>query len=228
MRPADATERSATVWHHAMATDGFLPEDEAEALFAVAARAAASHLGPLLEIGAYKGRSTLVLAAGILTAKRPEASTAEAVTLFSVDHHRGSEELQAGWPDHDPGVIDPNTGRMETLPFWRKAIAAAGVEDFVVGVVGDSARVAASWSTPLGLVFVDGGHGEEVEWADYRGFAPHVAAGGLLVFHDVFENEADGGRPPYECYRDAIASGSFVEETEASRRSLRVLRRERP
>ena len=45
--------------------------------------------------------------------------------LFTVDHHRGSEENQAGWDHHDLEVVDPRTGRMDTLPFFRRTIEAA-------------------------------------------------------------------------------------------------------
>jgi hypothetical protein len=73
------------------------------------------------------------------------------------------------------------------------------------------------------MVFVDGGHGEEPAWADYRGWAPHLAVGGLLAIHDVFPDPADGGRPPYELWCRALQSGAFEEADECG--SLRVLRR---
>ena len=215
--PDGRGERSAALLGAALSTRGFLPDDEATALYAVALRAAASGAGPLVEIGAYRGRSTLLLAAALAA-----VDTAGSV-VYSIDHHHGSEEMQAGWPDHDPSLVDPGTGRTDSLGRWREAIEKAGAEDLVVGVVGDSARVAANWSTPAALVFVDGGHGAVPCWADYRGWARHVAVGGFLVFHDVFADPAQGGRPPYECYLDALGSGRFTEDAAASCRSLRVL-----
>ena len=98
---------------------------------------------------------------------------------------------------------------MDTLPFFRRTIEAAGLEDVVVGVVGQSPAVASAWATPLALLFIDGGHGEEPAWADYRGWTPHVAVGGLLAIHDVFPDPADGGRPPYELWCRALESGAF-------------------
>ena len=56
-------------------------------------------------------------------------------------------------------------------------------------------------------------------------WAPKVAVGGLLAIHDVFADPADGGRPPYELYCDALASGRYVELEDAGCGSLRVLRR---
>jgi hypothetical protein len=147
--------------------------------------------------------------------------------LFSVDHHHGSEENQAGWEHHDPSVVDPATGRMDTLPWARRALEGAGLEDTVILVVGPSVVVASHWTTPLALLFIDGGHGAEVAWADYRGWSPMVAPGGLLALHDVFPDPADGGRPPYELYCEALASGRFVDCPELASGSLRVLRRRR-
>lgn len=169
--------------------------------------------GPLLEIGTYCGKSAVYL--GMAAA---EAGT----VLFTVDHHRGSEELQPGWEHHDPSVVDPGTGRIDTLPHARRTLEAAGLEDVVVAVVGDSPTVGRLWGTPLGLLFVDGGHGSTAAHADYDAWAGHVALDGLLAIHDVFPDPADGGRPPYEIYRRALGGG-FVEI--AVEGSLRVLRR---
>src|SRR5215475_5368662 len=189
-----------------------MPPDEGLALYE-AARVAAE-LGPLVEIGTYCGKSTLYLAA---------AAREHGRVVVTVDHHRGSEEHQPGWEYHDPGLVDPAAGRIDTLPLLRRTLHSAGVEESVVAVVGASSVVAALWSTPVALVFIDGGHTEAAARADYDGWARHVMPGGLLVIHDVFPDPADGGRAPYLIYRDAIHSGRFREESATG--SLRVLRR---
>src|SRR5690349_1123272 len=108
----------------ALATKGFLPEDEGDALHAAAIRAAAEVAGaPFVEIGSYCGRSTIWLG---------DAARRSGTTLFAVDHHRGSEENQAGWEHHDREVVDERIGLMDTLPFFRSAIHAAGLESAVV------------------------------------------------------------------------------------------------
>jgi MMP 1-O-methyltransferase len=208
-------DRAAALLAVARATEGFLPEDEAMALYEAALRAARAELGPLVEIGSYLGRSALFIAAAI------SASGVDAV-LFSIDHHRGSEEMQAGWEHHDASLVD-QSGQMDSLGRFRDRLEAAEATNRVIVVVGDSARVAAHWHGPIGLAFIDGGHGESVEWADYVGWSPHLPVGGRLVIHDVFEDPRDGGRPPYLCYRDALSSGAFVEEDDVSCGSLRVL-----
>jgi predicted O-methyltransferase YrrM len=196
----------------ARAAKGFMPDDEGLALHA-ASRDAAS-VGPLLEVGSYCGKSAVYLGA---------AARAGGTVLFSIDHHRGSEENQAGWEHHDPEVVDPATGRMDTLPFFRRTIERAGLEDAVVAVVGDSPVIAANWRTPLGLVFIDGGHALDVVLADYEAWSPQVAAGGVLLFHDVFEDPRDGGQAPFEVWKRAVASGLFTPVSTTG--SLRVLRR---
>ena len=196
----------------ARAAKGFMPDDEGLALHG-AGRDAAS-VGPLLEIGSYCGKSAVYLGA---------AARAGGTALFSVDHHRGSEENQAGWEHHDPEVVDPATGRIDTLPFFRRTIDRAGLEDAVIAVVGDSPAIAAHWRTPLGLVFVDGGHALDVVLADYEAWSPHVASEGVLVFHDVFEDPREGGQAPFEVWKRATASGEFTPVSTTG--SLRVLRR---
>ncbi|MCK4176258.1 class I SAM-dependent methyltransferase [Aciditerrimonas ferrireducens] len=187
----------------ARATKGFMPEPEGLALHALAHEVGRRFPGAtLLEVGAWCGKSTLYLGA---------AAAAEGALLYSLDHHRGSEENQAGWEHHDPEVLDPRTGRIDTLPFWRRAVADADLEGAVVGLVGDSPTVAAHFAQPLHFCFIDGGHGEAPAWADYRGWAPKVVPGGVLAIHDVFPDPADGGRPPYELWCDAVASGDWSE-----------------
>ena len=144
-------------------------------------------------------------------------------TVFTVDHHRGSEENQAGWEHHDTTVVDPELGLMDTLPTFRRTVARAGLEDFVVAVVGRSTTVSAHWRTPLSLLFIDGGHAEEHAQNDYSGFAHWLVRGGALVVHDVFERPEDGGQAPYHVWLRAVDSGDF-EPVEAVG-SMRVLRR---
>lgn len=192
---------------------GFMPVREGLALYAAAADAARLGL-PLLEVGSYCGRSTLLLA---------DAARSAGVTALTVDHHRGSEEQQPGWEYHDASLVDPEVGRMDTLPTFRRTLHAAGLEDHVVALVGRSPQVAAVWDGALGLVFIDGGHTDEHANGDYEGWAPHLAEGGLLVIHDVFPDPADGGQAPYRVHQRALACGAFAEISATE--SLRVLRR---
>ncbi|MFE6745797.1 class I SAM-dependent methyltransferase [Kitasatospora purpeofusca] len=192
---------------------GFMPVDEGLALYAAAVAAARRTGRPVLEIGTYCGRSAILLA---------EAAREAGTVALTVDHHRGSEEQQPGWEYHDPTLVDPEVGRMDTLPRFRRTLHAAGLEEHVIALVGRSPRIAALWGGELALVFIDGGHTDEHATADYEGWAPHLAPEGLLVVHDVFPDPADGGQAPYRVYLRALAEG--FEEVSVTG-SLRVLRR---
>ncbi len=197
----------------AEAAKGFMPADEGAALHRAAVAAGAAVPGrPLLEVGTYCGKSAIYLGA---------AARLAGTVLFTVDHHHGSEENQPGWEHHDPALVDEATGRLDTLPTFRRTIEDAGLDDVVIAVVGESVTVASHWTTPLAFLFIDGGHGSDVAWADYRAWTPKVAPGGTLAIHDVFPDPADGGRPPYELYQDAIRSGSYTEAPATG--SLRLL-----
>lgn len=196
----------------AEAARGFMPPDEGLALFEAAMGVTVT--GPLLEIGSYCGKSSIYLG----TAARDRDTV-----LFAIDHHRGSEENQPGWEHHEPDLVDSEVGRMDTLPRFRRAIHDAGLEPWVVAVVGDSPTVGRFWTTPLAFLFIDGGHGSEPAHADYDRWVPLVETGGTLAIHDVFPDPADGGQPPYELYLRALADG-FTPLSATG--SLRVLVRD--
>ncbi len=200
---------------HARAARGFMPSDEGDALVA-AAGSADPGLGPMLEVGSYCGKSACYLG---------PVARHHSTVLYCVDHHRGSEENQAGWEWHEPDLVDEAVDKMDTLPFFRRTVHDAGLEDVVFAIVGDSPTVARHWATELSFLFIDGGHGEEPASLDYQLWTPAVAVGGLLAIHDVFPDPADGGRPPYEqIYLPALESGLFTEVSATG--SLRILQRQ--
>jgi MMP 1-O-methyltransferase len=196
----------------AQAARGFMPPAEGDALFQAAARYAPA--GPIAEIGTYCGKSTIYLAAAARQAGQ---------LVLTVDHHRGSEENQPGWEYHDADLVDQSVGKLDTLPTFRATLAATGLEEHVIAIVGRSADVAGLWQAPLGMLFIDGGHSDAAATADYEGWAPRIAIGGALAIHDVFPDPADGGQAPYRVYLRAVASGAFRQVLVNG--SLRVLER---
>lgn len=196
-------------------TKGFLPEDEGDALYAAALTA---EKGLWLEIGTYCGKSTVHLGA---------AARERGAQVVTLDHHRGSEENQPGWEWHDVELVDPHTGRLETLPSLRRTLWDAELDDVVSVLAATTQQVGAWWTDPLQLLFLDGNHTEEVAQHDYAAFAPHVVPGGLLLVHDVFPDPADGGQPPWHVVQraqgDQLGPGAF--EPVGTHGSLRVLRR---
>lgn len=179
-------------------TKGFLDPAEGRRLYDMAVRS--SSLGPCLEIGSYCGKSTIYLGTGCKK---------NGNILFSIDHHRGSEEQQPGEEYFDRDLFDTETGCVDTFGQFRKTLQYADIEDTVVPLVCKSKIAARRWATPLGLVFIDGGHSFEAAFTDYNAWAGHIVPGGYLLIHDIFPNPADGGRAPYDVYKLAMASGLF-------------------
>lgn len=200
----------------AIATKGFMPGEEGDALFDAACAGGTAPPGHVfVEVGSYCGRSTVWLGA---------AARIAGTTLFAVDHHGGSEENQVGWEWHDPTLIDDTTKRINTLPFFEHTIASCGLNDAVQAIVGDSSSVASTWSKPIAFLFIDGGHGTDIARSDYEAWTPHVVVGGRLAIHDVFSDPKIGGQAPYEqIYVPAVSSGKFVEISATG--SLRILQR---
>ncbi len=191
---------------------GFLAPQEGRALYSYALEAGL--LGPVLEVGSYCGKSTVYLG---------EACRERGVSLYAIDHHRGSEEHQPGEEYHDQDLFDGKAGLMDTFQGFRQTMRNAALEDVVVPIVASSLVASRNWYTPLGMVFVDGGHSLEAAQADYRSWASHVVPGGILAIHDIFPDPAEGGQAPYEILKLAVASGLFVEVDRV--KTLGILRR---
>lgn len=191
---------------------GFLDPTEGEALYRYGL--SAGELGPVLEVGSYCGKSTVYL--GI-------ACREQNVSLYAVDHHRGSEEHQPGEEYHDAALYDGDAGLMDSFREFRATMRRADLESVVVPLVASSGVAARNWATPLAMVFIDGGHSLEAAMTDYRSWAAHVVKGGLLAIHDIFPDPADGGQAPWEIFKLALASGLY-EEVERVK-TLGILRR---
>jgi len=191
---------------------GFMAEDEAMRLYELSREA--SRFGPCLEIGSYCGGSAAYLGFGCREAGG---------VLFSIDHHEGSEEQQPGQEYFDSDLLDPATGQIDTLPTFRKTIRELGLGDTVIPIISRSVVVARFWTTPLSLIFIDGGHTFEAAFNDYNVWVSHLLPGGYLLIHDIFPDPAQGGQAPRCIYRMAFDSGLFEELPMT--RTLGVLRR---
>jgi predicted O-methyltransferase YrrM len=189
----------ASLHHLAQQVKGFLEPEEGQRLYELAIEVALRK-GPCLEIGSYCGKSAIYLGA---------ACKEKGSTLFSIDHHRGSEEQQPGELYFDPELFNPFLYRVDTLSHFRKTLQMAALEDVVVPLAASSVAVFRSWATPLSLVFIDGGHAYDTVLADYENWSAHIAPDGYLIFHDIYPNPDDGGQAPYAIYQQAVSSGRF-------------------
>jgi hypothetical protein len=191
---------------------GFLDETEGEALYRIALKSCIKD--PCLEIGSYCGKSTLYIG---------RACRENGSILFSIDHHRGSEEQQPGEEYFDPDLFDYRSFQVDTFRAFRKTLSEATLEDTVVPLVCRSAVAARAWKMRLGMIFIDGGHSLETVKTDFLLWSGHLVTGGYLLFHDIFKDPDEGGQAPYDIYKLALSSGAYEEE--ATVKTLGVLRR---
>lgn len=192
---------------------GFLEDDEGQALFDYAMKVAS--IGPCLEIGSYCGKSTVYIG---------EACKKTNNTLYALDHHRGSEEHQLGEEYHDVDLFDRQSACMDSFPAFRRTLKLAQLENVVVPLVASSKVVARHWATPLGFVFVDGGHSPESSMFDCQTWSEKIASGGILAVHDLFEHPEDGGQGPYLAFQSVLEAGDFSKIAQV--RSLGFLQRQ--
>ena len=174
---------------------GFMPEHEGKALYKWARKF--SEYGPLLEIGTYCGKSSMFLS---------EGAQANNQYVYTIDHHMGSEEHQVNEEYFDIEIFDELSKRINSFPLFLENINNFGIKN-IVPIVNESSLVAESWSSPLAMVFIDGGHSLETAMNDFVSWHEKIISGGALVIHDIFENSEDGGQAPYEVYMHALRNG---------------------
>ena len=191
---------------------GFLDPKEGDALYSYAKQYSIS--GSCLEIGSYCGKSAVYL--GMAVKENGQK-------LYSVDHHKGSEEQQPGEEYFDPDLKSKDGDGIDTLPFFLDTIEKSKLQSFVIPIVSTSEEANEDLDINFDMIFIDGGHSEEAAQKDYDLWTNRINIGGILAIHDVFPNPKDGGRPPYNIYIKALESGNF-EELEVVK-SLRLLRK---
>ena len=179
---------------------GFLNDKEAEKLQELFLNV--HHLGSVLEIGTYCGKSTLNFA---LIAKKIDG------LIYTVDHHTGSEEHQLGEEYHDEDLYDKRLEKFNTLPEFLKNLKSSNLGNYIIPILSKSSEASKTFSELISLLFIDGGHSHDAALSDYNSWKDKICSGGLLVIHDVFPNPEDGGRPPFEIYSRAQKSKQFED-----------------
>jgi len=166
-------------------TPGYL--DDREALFLMLAAAGAPVDGAIVEIGSFKGRSTIGLA--------------------YVAQHYGLGRVVAVDPHTSPSATDPDLGAQQSsYDDFQENLRRAGVADAVDCRRAFSHEVARDWSQPIRLLWIDGDHMYPAVKQDLTLFGPHLAPGGILVMHDVLRS---WGGPQRVFLEDVLASDDF-------------------
>lgn len=179
---------------------GFMAKEEAAHLHDLACEL--SRKGPIVEIGSYCGKSAYVIGS---------ACKKNSSILYSVDHHKGSEEQQKGEEYFDPELYDEALQRVNTFPVFCRTLEQNNLEDTVVPVAASSETAGRMWKTPISMLFIDGGHSFEAAITDYQIWSPHIMSGGYLVIHDIFTDPAKGGQAPWQVYKEALSSRLYKE-----------------
>lgn len=141
---------------------GWLTEEEAEELFRLASGVQS---GCIVEIGSYRGRSTLALCAG--------SSIGAKVPVYAIDPHEESKGLRGGkFGPRDRAVFFKNFSKTDLVRYVR--------------LLNTTSQIAASgWQEPITLIFIDGDHSYASVHADFAAWRPHLAPDATVVFHDI-------------------------------------------
>ena len=143
--------------------EGWLSHKEGELLYNLAKNC--SGRGVIVEIGSWKGKSTIWLGKG--------SKKGESIKVYAVDPH-------IGFPD----VIE-TYGKIWTYEGFKNNIKAAAVDDVVVSIVKTSEDAAGDFNEPVELIFIDGVHQYDYVKLDFQLWFPKVIPGGTMAFHDT-------------------------------------------
>ena len=177
--------------------EGWLSDAQGHALLSAAA--ATTGRGAIVEIGSWKGRSTVWLAEGARLAGQ---------RVHAIDRHTQSLE--------DPVA--------NTLAEFLENIKRAGVADVIEPLVMSSADAAAVVGGPVELLFIDGDHSLEGVRRDAEIWLPRVMEGGLVMFHDVATAGYNGPRRIFRqmvCWNERFAGVRRVGSMTIARRTPR-------
>jgi predicted O-methyltransferase YrrM len=164
--PPDLPQILDRAWKAAEALPGFL--SEAEARFLGIAAACTPAQGCIVEIGSFKGKSTVMLAT--------VAQHYSLAPVVAIDPHTFAN------PELAQHRNEPGASSWE--PFLRN-LEASSVRDSVEIHRAPSTDVAAGWNRPIRFLWIDGNHSYAGAKADFDGFLPHLVPGGVVAFHDA-------------------------------------------
>ena len=169
--PGDLNAVLDEAWKSAATIPGFLGESEARLLGTIAA--CASRGGAIVEIGSFKGKSTVMLA-------RVAMHYGLGPVVAIDPHNFNNVELE------EHRTVPGASSYQEFLDHLR----AAGVADRVEVHRAYSSEVAAGWNRPIGFLWIDGDHSYQGARTDFDGFIPHLLPGGVVAFHDALHEFA--------------------------------------
>jgi hypothetical protein len=155
--------------------------------------------GCIVEVGSYRGRSTVALGLGSMDGNR--------VPVFAIEPH---EEFR--------GVLGGQFGPADRGAFFRAMLDTACYQ--VVRLVNLSSEVvSAQWTNPVGLLWIDGDHSYEGVKRDFSCWSPHLTDEATVAFDDA----TDPTIGPYRIITELLQSGQF--QTSETVNKITVLRK---
>jgi MMP 1-O-methyltransferase len=139
--------------------EGFLSFTEEKFLYNAAKNS--SKKGTIVEIGSFKGKSTVFLAKGSLAGKK--------IKIVAIDPHISNLE---------------HTDKKSSYPIFKANLKKAGVAQMVVPIVAKAEDAVKKWKKPISFLWIDGDHSYEGVKKDFDLWSPFVIEGGLIAFHD--------------------------------------------
>jgi predicted O-methyltransferase YrrM len=205
VRPAADTAAGTHVADLVAGIEGWLTEAEAQALYELAR--ACTGRGAIVEIGSWKGRSTVCLATG--------SRAGAGGHVYAIDPHTGSAEHHAAF------------GEVDTVAEFRANVEGAGVAGLVTALVTTSLDAGAGFDRPVELLFVDGAHEYDAVRADLELWLPKVVDGGFVAVHDAFLEQSGPRRAIRELLAGACSDVHFVHSLFHARKRDRPSARDR-
>jgi len=144
--------------------DGWLTDYEGALLYNLAKNC--SGQGVIVEIGSWKGRSTIWLAKGTQAGNKK-------AQVYAIDPHTGTSKQQKKY------------GSVWTFDKFKENIHRTDVDDIVIPIVKTSEKAAVAFKKPVELIFIDGAHEYEMVKRDIELWFPKVIDGGIMAFHDT-------------------------------------------
>ncbi len=142
--------------------DGWLTEVEGTFLYRTAKGVSSSQT--IVEIGSWKGKSTVCLGKGVQEGKNAK--------IFAIDPHIGSSEHQKKF------------GKVDTYQNFLDNIKNAGVKRSIHPIRETSEEASKTFHQPIGFLFVDGAHEYHMVNLDIKSWFSKVTDGGVIAFHD--------------------------------------------
>ena len=153
---------------------GWLTDAEADQLFRLARESTPNHCPLAVELGSWKGKSAVMIAAGLLGKNRPK--------LYCIDPFGCDENPEYQKAYYDPLMRDSRRSVEET---FRRNVKRSGMEHIVVPLKGYSFELCRQWIEPIDFLFIDANHEYEAVLRDFSVWSHFLKPGGVIAFHDV-------------------------------------------